>query len=116
MSNNATSTGPPQRLAPPTQSRTGGDASNPRASSTSPHRPTKSIGSSWGFSGVEDDTDEEDGDTTESEEETDDQNKMPPQRDGSSARTTGQEGSGSAQRGSVKAKSATVEDLVEDPD
>lgn len=116
MSNNATSTGPAQRLAPPTQSRTGGDASNPRASSTSPHRPTKSIGSSWGFSGVEDDADEEDGDTTESGEETDDQNKTPPQRNGSSARTTGQEGSGSAQRGSAKAKSATVEDLVEDPD
>jgi len=116
-SNTTTSISPRRRLAPPAQSRTTNtNANGTRSSSASPHRATKSIGSSWGFSGVESHADEEDEDTTDSEEENVDQMEMPPRTNGASARSAGGRGSDSAQRAPGKAKSATVEDLVEDPD
>lgn len=78
----------------------------------SPHRPTRSIGSSWGFSGVEDSKKEsEDEDTTDS----DDDEEPPKHADG---RRNGQQSTASdaRQRSSAsKSKTATVEDL-EEPD
>lgn len=128
-SNNATNISPAQRLAPTAPSRTAStNVNGTRTSSTSPHRPTRSIGSSWGFSGAEnhdddddDDDDEEedddeDEDTTGSEDESTKGKNLPPKTNGASARSTGREGSSSARKGPGKGKSATVEDLVEDPD
>lgn len=84
----------------------------------SPHRPTRSIGSSWGFSGVEkskEDAEDEDEDTTDSDDDDDENEHKQRQTPGAS---NGQPVTSSAdrQRSAVgKSKSATVEDL-EDPD
>lgn len=99
----------------------------------SPHRPTRSIGSSWGFSGIddgkkmddnddedeEDDEDEKDGDTTDSDEDEDDEPKSINKANGSSSRLNGANGgtsSATSNSRTAKGKNPTVEELVEDPD
>lgn len=93
----------------------------------SPHRPTRSIGSSWGFSGVEqdkennkdvdEDEDDEDEDTTDSDE--DEEPKKVTKTNGSLGRSGEANGAGTAASSNsrtAKGKGPTVEELVEDPD
>lgn len=119
------SVSPPRQLAP--SSRVNNN--NPTGNRTrSPHRPTRSIGSSWGFSGVEqnkgdgddndDDEDHEDEDTTDSDE--DEETKSisrktngPPSK---SNATNNRSRTSTSTTHSAKSKNPTVEDLVEDPD
>lgn len=120
---------PPRQLTPNSQ------VSNRSVSETrtrSPHRPTRSIGSSWGFSGVEqdkknddhdedDDEDEDedkDDDTTDSDEDEEPKN-VTKKTNGSSSSSTGMNGGTTATTSNprvAKGKSPTVEELVEDPD
>lgn len=110
---------PPRQLTPNTQSSNNNTLEN---RTRSPHRPTRSIGSSWGFSGIDqskDDEDDEDEDTTDSDE--DEKTKhTTKQINGSSGRPTGgssRQTSSTVVPRTTKGKGPTVEeDLSDDPD
>lgn len=124
---------PSRQLTPNSQTS---NSSVSESRTKSPHRPTRSIGSSWGFSGIDedkknddnDDEDEEDeddeeeekdGDTTDSDDDEDEESRNTTKTNGSSSRSNGANGGASAGTSSsrtTKGKNPTVEELVEDPD
>lgn len=70
--NPATTMNPPRQLAP--VSRTSSNDTT-ESRTRSPHRPTRSIGSSWGFSGVEQDKSDDDDDDNDDDEENEEEDE-----------------------------------------
>ncbi|KAK5089161.1 E3 ubiquitin-protein ligase hrd1 [Lithohypha guttulata] len=114
---NSTPTAPSSSLLPTSlQQRLNPVASNSNRT-ISPHRPTRSIGSSWGFAGAEGDNESESDTTTESEDEDEDEedDKVVLPQTLARANGTSSRPSNERQQATGKAKNATVEDLS-DPD